>query len=206
MSTTGKRARLSLPVVLASASSAVLLAVPVMGSTMAGFGAEIANTVNTAGSGYLELTETNSDGSVTCVSSVDGLADNEAECSTIDKYGAELDMAPGDVVSTTVTLENSGTIDANTFTLTPGACASESTSGAIGAGELCDHMYVTVSDSSGEVVARTALSAWSGVVNLTALAAGASETFTFDIELDSGAPTSVQGMTLAQILTWNLAA
>lgn len=53
-------------------------------NTFAALVAQITNSVNTATTGSLQMTETNKDGTVTC-KSTDGNTSNNATCATINK-------------------------------------------------------------------------------------------------------------------------
>lgn len=64
-------------------------------NTFAALVAQITNSVNTATTGSLQMTETNKDGTVTC-KSTDGNTSNNATCATINKYGGtDTPLLPG---------------------------------------------------------------------------------------------------------------
>ena len=131
--TTSKKRKLSLPLIVAGGVSSLVLALG-MSPTFSAFTASIQNTINTAGAGTLTMVETtgNGLGPNSCSSSA-GVA-GSADCTTINKYGNLTTMKPGDSTTTTIHIVNTGTINATSFSLAPGACS----------GSLCTHLKVTM--------------------------------------------------------------
>ncbi|WP_029145157.1 hypothetical protein [Microbacterium luticocti] len=187
-----RRRRLALPVVVAGAAASLLLALS-LSPSVAAFTAQIANNGNTAATGTLAMKE--SSGTATCTSGPTGAA----TCATINKYGGNTAMVPGGApVVTTVTITNTGTAPANTFTLAPGACTSAPTSQTA---NLCDKLRVVVAQDGTQIYAGTA-AGFTAVLSRPALAAGASSTFTFSVSIDSSADNAYQGLTASQPLVW----
>jgi hypothetical protein len=203
--TAAKRLRftpLALTTVLLSAG---LLSLSVTG-TLSGFTAAITNSANSAATGTLIMQEQNAGATVTCTS-VDGssITTNSATCSTINKFGGTTTQVPGTAVTTTVTIKNIGTLNASTFTLTPGATCTQSSiatpSGS--ATDLCAKMTL-VAKQDGTTVYTGTLAAFAGSAakNLTTLAAGASSTFTFAVTLNPAATNAYQGLQASVPMTW----
>ena len=96
-----------------------------MTPTFAGLVAQIKNTVNSTKTGSIVLEE--SSGGVTCVST-DGTG-NVYECETINKYGGEdSPLAPGGAGNTTtITLKNTGSLDATKIAVIADACLQDGT-------------------------------------------------------------------------------
>ena len=185
--------------------SAGLLSLSVTG-TLSGFTAAITNSVNSAATGTLVMQEQNAGGTVTCTS-VDGsgITTNSATCSTINKFGGSTTMVPGTPVSTTISIRNTGTLNASTFTLTPGTTCTQTAiatpSGT--ATDLCAKMALVVKQDGAQVYSGT-LTAFAGSAakSLTTVAAGASSTFTFAVTLDSAATNAYQGLQASVPMTW----
>jgi hypothetical protein len=151
---TSKKRKLSLPLVLAGGVSSLVLALG-MSPTFSAFTASITNSTNTANAGTLIMSETGN--GKTCLST-DGtgnsVALNTASCATINKYGGLSSMKPGDSITTTIVIANTGTVDAATFGLTPATCVS--TGGGTGAGDLCKQLKVTMTQDSTAVISNVA--------------------------------------------------
>jgi hypothetical protein len=197
-------------------------------ATMANFNATIVNTSNTFQSGTIALKETS--GATTCLSTGAGVTTdtNSFNCSTIDKFGGagSPNQKPGGTaLSTVVTVKNDGTINAGTFTVTPGSCTASQTGvyhGSNTAG-FCAKINVTVEDDTGAATcvfpagagacaapfsSNTLASLVSGgaiSLNSGSLAAGASRTYTFKVQLDGSAGNDMQGLTASLPLTWYIA-
>jgi hypothetical protein len=207
------RRRRFLPLVwLASAVAALVVALGVSG-TLSGFTASIQNTTNTAATGTLLMTETgvtNATGSCYSNGTVNGAPDSNAgTCATINKFGGSTTMAPGVAgPAVTVSLTDNGTINAAAFSLTPGATCAQSTNGAVNgsATDLCTKLNVTISNgtgTSGDLYTGTLAGlAGHAAFTLTALNAGSSASFTFQVTLASGAGNSYQGLKASLPLTW----
>lgn len=185
--------------------------------TFAGFAASIQNSLNTATTGTLTMKETS--GSATC-SSTDGAgaSTNTATCSTINKYGGTSTplVAGGAPNTTTINLQNTGSVAATSFSLTPGACSQSSVPGATLAGsanDLCSKVKVAVKSGSSTIYTGTAAGLQTGgAVDLLAklgkanIAANESVPITFEVSLDASAGASYQGLQVSQPLTWTFGA
>lgn len=178
------------------------------------------NTADSTTSVVLEETGPDSAGNpTTCTTS--GTASNTASCSTINKYGnggvaatGLTALSPGDSISTSVTLTNTGSSNAGVFTLTPGACSSVYNSGsqsgntpAVG-DDLCTRLKVAVSCTGSTLtVAATPLATFAsnGPYTLTTgLASGASAACTFTVSLPVATPANYSGQTVTQALAWEI--
>src|ERR1700753_2489587 len=97
---TPRRRRRFVPLVWLASAGAVFAMALGVGGTLSGFTASINNSTNTAGSGTLLMQE-GGPGSVTCLSSAAGTvtAANAGTCSTINKFGGNLQMVPGTAVT-----------------------------------------------------------------------------------------------------------
>lgn len=215
-----KRALLSLMLVGGVAAIAV--------ATLANFNATIINSSNTFQSGTVVLKETQ--GATTCLSTGAGVITdtNSFTCATIDKFGgaSNPNQKPGGTaISTVVSVKNDGTINASTFTLTPGSCTTAQTGAYHGSNTagFCGKVNITVEDDTGSAAciypaqagACPALSssntlsglAGGGAITLNggSLAAGATRTYTFKVQLDSSAGNDMQGLTATLPLTWYIA-
>lgn len=206
-----RRRRFTPLALVTGALGAIVLALS-MNSSLAAFTASITNSINTAGAGTLIMQEQNAAGTVTCLST-DGTGNNvtgnAATCSTINKYGGNTTMAPGQTVSTTVTIKNTGTDAANTFTLAPGACTqSGNTTGS--ATDLCAKLGIVITQTvAGTTTTVTPASstlaslATGGPLTLTSpVAAGATISYTFAVTLAASAGNTYQGLSSSQPLVW----
>lgn len=200
----GKRLRftpLALTTVLLSAG---LLSMSVTG-TLSGFAASITNSVNSASTGSLTMQETGPSAAV-CNSTDNGsVATNTATCSSINKFGGLTSMVPGQSAQTTVVIKNTGTVRANTFTLTPGTSCTQSGSVSGSASDLCAKMNLTITQNGSSLFSGTLATFAANpatAITLTPLAASASSTFVFTVTLDSSAGTSYQGLTASMPMTW----
>lgn len=204
----GRRRRLVLPVVLAGSVASLILALG-LSPTVAAFTASIQNTVNTAATGVLSMQESNSDGSVRCNSTDGGsISTNSATCSTINKYGGSTTMVPGQTITTNISIANTGTVAAKTFSLTPGACG-QSANGTVNgtATDLCTKMTLVITSGNSTVYSGP-LSGFSAPVDIlaktttTSVAPGATVPFSFAVTLPAGADNTYQGLKASQVLTW----
>jgi hypothetical protein len=222
------RRRRFVPLVVVTGVAATLLLAFATTGALSGFTASINNSTNTASSGTLLMTETQ--GGVTCLSSASGAATistNAGTCATINKFSGATTMVPGGTpVTASVTITNNGTVPANTFTLTPAGCTATpnvatTASGTDTAG-FCGKMDITIADTTNSKcvfpASTTACAAPTAANNLTSLgttaitlaaplAAGASRSFTFTLQLDGGAGTTNadQGLTASEPLLWSFA-
>jgi hypothetical protein len=203
-------------------------AATLVGGTLASFDATVTNSSNTFQSGTLVLKDTV--GATACLSSSTGTGttvvtdtNNNASCPA-DLFGSLTNQKPGGAPgSITVVLKNDGTINAGTFTLTPGACSASQTGAYHGSNTagFCGKLDVTVEDDSGTATcifpagagacaaptsANTLASlASGGALTLSgAPAAGASKTYKFTIGLDSTAGNDMQGLTASMPVTWKI--
>jgi hypothetical protein len=191
--------------------SAGLLSLSVTG-TLSGFTAAITNSVNSAASGTLTMQETgpNAAGtSVTCNSTDGGsVSTNTATCATINKFGGSTTLVPttsANAMVQTVTIKNTGTVAANTFTLAPGATCTQSNNGAVNgsATDFCSKMNLTITQNGTSLFTGTlATFAGSATKTLTTLSAGSTSTFVFSVYLDSTAGNTYQGLQAAVPMTW----
>lgn len=199
------------------AIAAVVLVLGVNGTLASWTTAIITNDDNSAGatSTYLALVET--DGTSTCDTTTE--PDNtDAACSTINKYGGNATMSPGDSEVVDVTFTNPGTAAGNTFSYAPGVCTPTNGSGGV---DLCTDGDLTVSVScssgstynAGATIADLGQSAvapgslvtksWTGSPALDAASATA-VTCRFTTALASDAPPVDAGSQVAQPVTWTL--
>jgi hypothetical protein len=205
---TSKKRKLSLPLIVAGGVSSLVLALG-MSPTFSAFSASIQNTVNTAGSGALIMQE--SDGTATCNSTdLGSVSTNSAVCATINKYGGNVAMVPGQAVVTNITIKNTGSVAATSFSLTPGACGQSNNGLANGTAlDLCTKMNVVIKSGTTPVFTGTAATlASGGVIDINlklaqaSVAAGGSVPLTFTVTLDTSAGNTYQGLKVSQPMTW----
>jgi hypothetical protein len=196
--------------------AATVLVLGVNGTLSSWTTALITNDQNTAGatSTYVALIET--DGTNTCDTTT--LPNNtDAACSTINKYGGDTTMSPGDSSVVDVTFTDPGTGDGNTFSYAPGSCTPTDGTGGV---DLCTDGDLTVtvscstgaSYSAGAVVAALGQSATPGTLatkswtSAPALAAASASAVTcrFTTALSAAAKPSDAGSQVAQPVTWTL--
>lgn len=205
------RRRLTPLALITGVVGAVVLAFS-MNSSLAAFTAQIVNTINTAAEGTLIMTETGPGGTPAVCTSNSGtngnVGTNSANCATINKYGGSTTLVPGQSTNTTVTITNSGTAPAATFTLAPGACTQ---TGAVtgSATDLCTQMGIVITQTVGGTTttvtpANSTLTSIAGTtIALTnPVAAGATVSFNFRVTLPVGSGNSYQGLQANQQLTW----
>ena len=199
---------------ITGAVGVILLSLSVTGS-LSGFTASITNNTNTAASGSLVMQEQATVDTVTttCLSTDNGsVSTNSATCSTINKFGGSKVMVPGGpAVVTAITIKNLGTIDAKTFTLTPGATCTQSTNGSLNgtATDLCTKINVVITSGATTVFTGTAASlagALPAALTMPAApAAGATIPFTISVTLNANSGNSYQGLAASLPLTWTFA-
>ena len=203
----GNRVRFAPLVVTTALLSAGFLSLSVTG-TLSGFAASITNTADTAASGTLLMQETTVSGGVTTTcNSTDGgsVSTNAATCATINKFGGSTTMAPGYTTTTAISMKNTGTVNAATFTLTPGATCTQSNNGANNgtATDFCAKMNLVVKQDGTQIFSGTLASfAGSAAKTLVTLSAGSSSAFTFAVTLDSTAGNTYQGLAASVPMTW----
>jgi len=203
---TSKKRKLSLPLVLAGGVSSLVLALG-MSPTFSAFTASIVNNANNAATGTLTMQESTVGGTVvTCESGL-----GTADCST-NKYGGSTTMVPGTPVVTNITIKNTGTVAASSFTLGFGACTNTPTDAA----DLCSKMLVEV--KSGSTVITPVNSTAKNLSELTPIdirtklpgslpiAGGSSAIqFTITVTMPSSTPdvdNAYQGTQISQAMTW----
>src|SRR5690242_16280659 len=176
----------------------------------------IPNDDNAAGAttSYLALVET--DGTSTCDTTTQP-NNTDAACSTINKYGGNASMSPGDSEVVDVTFTNPGTAAGNTFSYAPGTCTPTNGTGGV---DLCTDgdLTVTVSCSTGasynagaDIAALGQAAAPGSLVSKSwtsspALDSASATAITcrFTTALDSAAPPVDAGSQVSQPITWTL--
>ena len=209
-----RRRRLTPLALITGVVGALILAFS-MNSSLAAFTAAIVNTVNTAAQGTLIMTETGpAPGNVVCTSNSgtnSNAGTNSANCATINKYGGSTTLVPGQSTNVTVTIANTGTAPAATFTLAAGACTQ---SGNItgSATDLCSQLgiVITQTPNGGATTTITPANTTLTTLNTTAspitlaapVAAGGSVAFNFKVTLPLASGNAYQGLQANQQLTW----
>ena len=212
------RARLrTTPLALVTGLVAASLVALTMSGTLSAFSASITNSQNSAATGTLLMEETGP-GPTTCTSSSGSTvstANANASCSSINKFGGSTLMKPGATVSTDVTIKNTGSLAASTFTLLPAGTCARGTNGSPNgtATDICAKMSVVITTGtaktqvfSGTLAALGTATAASFTNFPGSVAPGASVPFTFAVTLDSGATNDYQGLTASVPLTWTFTA
>lgn len=206
-----KHRGVALPALIAGGVSAILLAFS-MTPTFSAITAQIVNNDNTAGTGTLTMQE--SDGKSTCNSTDGGsISTNSATCSSINKFGGDLAMSPSDTSKTSITVKNTGTIDAASFTLQGGAC-TQAVNGSTGgtATDLCAKYDIVIKSGTSTVYSGTAAALAGQTIDLLALlgktsvAAGETMPLTIEATLNASAGNAYQGLKISQPLTWTFGA
>ncbi len=208
MSTATSKRKLSVPVVVAGGVSAIVLALG-MTPTFSAFSASIQNSTNTAGTGTLVMEE-KLGSSTTCLSTDGGsINSNSATCASINKYGGNLAMVPGQTVTTSITIRNAGTVDATSFSLTPGACAQSNNGTTNGsAADLCSRITVVVTSGSSTLYSGTAAAMNTAAIDVLAktgassVPAGGTVPITFAVKADAALGNTYQGLKISQPMTW----
>ena len=160
-------------------------------------------------------------------------AANSANCSINKLVGTLNQVPGGTALSTTITMTNNGTIAATLDSLVFATCSAAAASNAAGyvgsdTSGFCGKVDIEVSVGSTTVgthclipastspcaaaptsaatlatVSGTTINQATTPQGLTALAAGASQAYTFTVLLDSSATNIVQGLAASQTMTWN---
>ena len=215
--TSSKKRKLSLPLVLAGGVSSLVLALG-MSPTFSAFTAQITNGVNTATAGTLIMTETPQTGtpcnSNDATPADNTLGGNNAAACTINLFGPNTPLYPGQTLNTTVTIQNSGTITPTSFTLTPGTCVATAGTPTGGAplGTACGKFNVKVYLGSSTTtllnvgIGQQTASGFTTFLDLTTLAPGGTQQYTISLQLDSSANNSFQGINITQPLVWKFQA
>jgi hypothetical protein len=202
--------------------SVLMLAFATSGA-LSGFTASINNSANTIGSGTLLMSENQN--ATTCLSSASGTVTvaNAGTCATINKFGGSTTALPGASFTSTITIQNTGTSPANTFTLTPAGCTAlpnGSINGSDTAG-YCGKINITIFDGTNSKCVYPATAGAcptiSSANNLTTLGTtplalavpvspGASRSYTFTVQLDAATATNGdQGLMANEPLLWSFA-
>jgi len=194
-----------------------------MTGTLAGFVASITNTTNTSSSGSLIMAETydqsaeaepqgDAQAASTCVSTEGQVSTtNSAECTSIDMFGGNSEMIPGNPVVTNIRIHNTGTLTPSSFTLTPaGSCmASEVLADQHGSGveSMCDVVSVEIRSGDVELFSGpiSELAAQGPLEIPTLPAAGDSVPFTITTVLAENVGNDYQGLGVSLPLTWAFA-
>jgi hypothetical protein len=205
-----KRLRFAPLAIATGVLGAVLLSVSMSG-TLSGFVASITNSTNTAASGALVMQETGTGSTgtaVTCNSTdaTGGISTNAYTCAGINKYGGSTTMVPGQTVTSTIAIKNTGTVAASTFSLTGGTC-TQGTNGSLNgtATDLCSQMTVVITNTTTAATVFTGtLAAFQakGAIALPAQAVGATTGFTLAVTLPAAAGNTYQGLSASQPMTW----
>lgn len=210
--------------VTALASAGLSLALT---GTLSGFVASITNDQNTAGTGTLTMEETgpaaSGSGTQTCRSTDN--TGNTATCSTINKFGANMNMVPAATANdgwstpTSVTIKNTGSAAASSFLLAGGTCTpgNNSATSSHGTGDLCSVLNVrikstgaggtplTVFDGKASALATATMSSSTSPAFMPAPPApgdAAGVVFTISVQVDPSAGNAYQGRTASMPLTW----
>ena len=211
LKTQNKKQRKSLiaPLIISGVFASAIIALS-MTPTFSALVASIQNTANAAGTGSLAMQESNSDGTILC-NSTDSTS-NTATCATINKYGGNLAMIPGQTVTTNISIKNTGSVTATSFSLTGGTC-TQSTNGTVSgtATDLCAKYNITIKSGSVTIYQGTAAALSGQTIDMIAkgipaVAAGTTVPFTISAQLDSSASNTYQGLKISQPLTWTFGA
>lgn len=210
----GRRHRtVAISALIAGGLSSVMLAFS-MTPTFSALAASIQNTVDTAGAGTLVMQESNSDGSVLCNSTDGGsVSTNSATCATINKYGGNLAMVPGQTVTTTLSIKNTGTVTASGFSVLGGTCTQSNNGTSNGsATDLCAKYNLVVKSGSTTLYSGTAAAFATTSVDIlgkltsSGVTAGTSIPITVAATLDSSVGNTYQGLKISQPITWTFGA
>lgn len=192
-------------IVVAAGAIASLLIGFTLTPTFAALVASIQNSTNTANTGTLTMKETS--GSASC-NSFDSNSTNTATCSTINKYGGVTLVPGGAAKETNLSIQNTGSMQATSFTLTPGAC----TQSAVG-GSSCDKIKVKITSGASVIFDGSAKAFQTGgAINLLAklskTGVNPSESIPIKVavSLDSSAGPTYQGLQISQPMTWTFSA
>lgn len=155
-----------------------------------------------------------SDGTNTCNSTDGGsVSTNSATCSTINKYGGNLGMVPGQAVTTNLTIKDTGTVAASQFTLVGGACTQQNNGTANGtAADLCGKYNIVIKSGSSTIYSGTAAALAGQTIDVlnkigaSSVAAGATVPIVITATLDATAGNTYQGLKISQPLTWTFGA
>lgn len=175
--------------------------------------ASIQNSLNTAKTGTLTMEEKS--GAHTC-NSFDGSGSttNTATCSSINKYGGGVLLPGAAPTKTDISLKNTGTIAAKTFSLNPSSCSQSAVGGTSfsgTAGNLCEKVKVKIVSGSKTIYDGTA-AALTSPINLlekltkTSIEPQESVPISVSVQLDAGVDSTYQSLQISQPLTWQFGA
>jgi hypothetical protein len=214
------RRRITPLFVVAGLVGAAVLALATTG-VLSGFTASITNSTNTISTGTLLMQESGQ--SQTCLSTTTGpITTNAGVCATINKFGlANTLSVPGSSYTSTITVKNTGTVPANTFTLTPSGCTSTTPGTGTGSdAAFCGKVLISIEDdtttpscliggTAGSACPATptaTLTTWAAASNLNAtagpLAGGASRVYKFTVIVSATADNTDQGLAASEPLVW----
>ena len=186
-----------------------------MTPTFGAFTASIFGDVNNAGTGTIVMQETDSSGTITCLSTDEGgLAVNAASCSAMNRYGGDQVMHPGASAAIVTYIQDVGTVAASSFSLTPGACLQSVTGTPSGSATgFCSKFAVSITSGSATIFSGTAetLSQVGTIdvlsqLGLAKVQPGIPITFTVTTTMDPTVDNSYQGLKVSQPLTWTFSA
>lgn len=205
-----KKRSFSLPLVLNAGVSSLVLALG-MSPTFSAFTASISGDANSAGTGTIVMKETDSSGAITCLSTDGGgVGLNTASCSSINRYGGNLGMRPGESDVVVTNIQDVGTVAASSFSLTLGACVQSMTGASSGsATDLCSKIAVSIVSGASTIFSGTA-AALGGIgtidllsqLGLAKVRPGPQIPFTVTTTMDASVGNSYQGLNVSQPMTW----
>lgn len=197
------------------------------GGTTAAFTAQTTNASNSFASGTLILSNAKTSGT-TCLSSggAGGLDANSNSTACDDLVAGTL-RKPGDTTTATVTLANTGTLNASALTLKSTLCTNANVGATNGTGNPCSAVMLTIHDDAnnqcfyptatfGTPTAGACTATATGTLadfvsrssavplSLGALAAGAGRAYTVTATLPSTAGNNMQGRSGNLDLVWTL--
>ena len=200
-------------IVVAAGAIASLLIGFTLTPTFAALVASIQNSTNTANTGTLTMKETS--GSASC-NSFDSNSTNTATCSTINKYGGVTLVPGGAAKETNLSIQNTGSMQATSFTLTPGACTQSAVGGSSFSGsatDLCDKIKVKITSGASIIFDGSAKAFQTGgainvLAKLSKTGVNPSESIPIKVavSLDSSAGPTYQGLQISQPMTWTFSA
>jgi hypothetical protein len=209
-----KKRSVSIPLVINAGVSSLILALG-MTPTFGAFTASISAGMNNASSGMIVMQETNSAGTITCLSTDGGgLLLDAASCSSINKFGGETGMRPGDGAVVVTNIKNVGTVAASSFALTAGPCVQSAAGPASGsATDFCSKFAVSITSGSSSIFSGTAatLGSAGGIdvlarLGLPKVQVGLQIPITVTTTMDASVGNSYQGLTVSQPMTWTFTA
>jgi hypothetical protein len=216
-----RRRRITPLFAVAGLVGAAVLALATTG-VLSGFTASITNNSNTISTGTLLMQESGQ--SQTCLSTTAAsqISTNASLCSTINKFGVGNTLSvPGSSYTSTITVKNTGSIPANTFTLTPSGCTSTTPGAGTGSdAAFCSKVLISIEDdtttpscliggTAGSACPATptaTLTTWAAASNLNAtagaVASNTSRVYKFTVMISSAADNTDQGLTASESLVW----